>query len=148
MGSMFTGALVMVGFGSVGQGVLPLLMRDLSIPPERVTVVKTRPDQSGIARTLGARVIGRALDADNFEAVLEPLLAPGDFLLNVSVDVSSVALLAAVPQARRAVPGHLQRALARALRQPRAQRLAALELRIARGGAVVSARPSSTARPP
>jgi homospermidine synthase len=94
MGSTFTGSLVMIGFGSVGQAVLPLLMRELSIPPGRVTVVKTRPDESGIARALGPRVIGRALDADNFEAVLEPLLTPGDFLLNVSVDVSSVALLA------------------------------------------------------
>jgi len=94
MGSMFTGALVMVGFGSVGQAVLPLLLRELSIPPKRVTVVKTGPDRSGIARTLGAQVIGRALDPGNFEAVLEPLLAEGDLLLNVSVDVSSLALIA------------------------------------------------------
>lgn len=93
MGSTFNGSLVMVGLGGVGQAVLPLLLRELSIPPERVTVVKTCPDLSGVARALGAEVIGRALDACNFEAVLEPLLAEGDFLLNVSVDVSSIALL-------------------------------------------------------
>ena len=34
-----------------------------------------------------------ALTQDNYRRVLEPLLARGDFLLNLSVDVSSVALI-------------------------------------------------------
>jgi homospermidine synthase len=34
-----------------------------------------------------------ALTPDNYLAVLDPLLAPGDFVLNLSVDVSSVAIM-------------------------------------------------------
>lgn len=43
------------------------------------------------ARTLAAR--RTALSEGNHEAVLEPLLGDGDFLLNLSVDVSSLALI-------------------------------------------------------
>jgi homospermidine synthase len=31
------GRLVIIGFGSIGQGVLPLLLRHLDIPPERIS---------------------------------------------------------------------------------------------------------------
>ena len=35
----FPGRLVMVGFGSIGQGVLPLILRHIALPPERITIV-------------------------------------------------------------------------------------------------------------
>jgi homospermidine synthase len=89
----FSGRLVMLGFGSIGQGILPLLQPELGIGAERVKIVKTREDASGIAAEYGADVIATALAEDNLEAVLEPLLAEGDFLLNLSVDVSSLALM-------------------------------------------------------
>ena len=87
------GRLVMLGFGSVGQAVLPLLLRHLGLQPSRVKVVKARPDTSGIAAELGVQVIVQRLDRGNHEAVLEPLLGEGDFLLNLSVDVASLALV-------------------------------------------------------
>ena len=31
----FPGRLVMVGFGSIGQGVLPLILRHIAVPAER-----------------------------------------------------------------------------------------------------------------
>jgi homospermidine synthase len=89
----FAGRLVMLGFGSVGQGMLPVLFEALGLEPARVTVVNCSPDRSGVAQSLGVRVLVHALDAHNHEAVLAPLLAPGDFLLNLSVDVSSLALV-------------------------------------------------------
>src|SRR5581483_725124 len=41
----------------------------------------------------GVRFIIHPLTPENYLAVLDPLLGKGDFLLNVSVDVSSVALI-------------------------------------------------------
>lgn len=90
----FAGRLVVLGFGSIGQAVLPLLFAHLGIAPRQVRVVKTSEDASGIAAALGVPVLAQPLDAGNYAAVLEPLLAPGDFLLNLSVDVSSLALIA------------------------------------------------------
>jgi homospermidine synthase len=89
----FEGKLVMLGFGSVGQAIAPLLLRHLRIKPRQVSVIKTSPDDSGVADELGIEVIVQALDEGNYEAVLAALLGPGDFLLNLSVDVSSLSLL-------------------------------------------------------
>jgi homospermidine synthase len=89
----FPGRLVMLGFGSIGQAVLPLLFRHLGLKPARARIVKTRPDASGIAAEFGVEVIVQRLDRGNYEAVLEPLLEEGDFLLNLSVDVASLALV-------------------------------------------------------
>jgi homospermidine synthase len=89
----FNGQLVMLGFGSIGQGVLPLLSRVLGVKPGRVKIVKTSEDSTGIAAEFGAEVIATALNEGNYETVLEPLLGEGDFLLNLSVDVSSLALI-------------------------------------------------------
>ena len=62
----FTGKLVLVGFGSIGQAVLPLLLRDLDVAPGNVTIIKTCADRSGIANALGVGVIAEALHEHNF----------------------------------------------------------------------------------
>ena len=35
----FSGRMVIVGFGSIGQGVLPLLLRHIDIAPSQITIV-------------------------------------------------------------------------------------------------------------
>ena len=89
----FPGRLVIVGFGSIGQGVLPLLLRHLEIVAERITVITAEPRGQDVAAKYGIRFIETALTRSNYRAVLEPQLGKDDFLLNVSVDVSSVALI-------------------------------------------------------
>jgi homospermidine synthase len=85
--------LVIVGFGSIGQGVLPLLLRHLEIAPRQITIVTAEPRGREVAAEYGIAFVETALTRDNYRAVLAPRLGPGDFLLNVSVDVSSVALI-------------------------------------------------------
>src|SRR5580658_802519 len=87
------GRLVIVGFGSIGQGVLPLILRHIGIAPERITIVTAEPRGQEVAAEYGIRFNETALTQDNYRAVLDPLLGAGDFLLNVSVEVSSVALI-------------------------------------------------------
>jgi homospermidine synthase len=89
----FGGRVVMLGFGSIGQAMLPLLARELGVKPDRIRIVKTSPDRTGIAAEHGVEVIATPLNEGNYETVLEPLLDAGDFLLNLSVDVSSLALI-------------------------------------------------------
>ncbi|ACI99116.1 homospermidine synthase [Rhodospirillum centenum] len=87
------GRLVMVGFGSIGQGVLPLILRHIEIAPERITIVTADERGRAEAEHYGIRFIKEPLTRENHRAVLDPLLGRGDFLLNLSVDVSSVALV-------------------------------------------------------
>lgn len=90
----FGGRLVMLGFGSIGQGVLPLILRHIDIPLDRITIVTA--DQCGrdVAAECGVQFNLTTLTRDNYQDVLKPLIQTGDFLLNLSVEVSSVALIA------------------------------------------------------
>ncbi|PZN31094.1 MAG: homospermidine synthase, partial [Proteobacteria bacterium] len=90
---LFPGRLVMIGFGSIGQGVLPLILRHVGITRERITIVAADEAGRAVAEEYGIKLMVEALTPENYERVLDPLIARGDFLLNVSVDVSSVALV-------------------------------------------------------
>ena len=89
----FAGRIVFVGFGSIGQGVLPLILRHIAIPAERITIVTAEDKGHTEAQSYGVTFIESALTAENYRRILKPLLGAGDFLLNLSVDVSSVALI-------------------------------------------------------
>ncbi|MCU0758732.1 MAG: saccharopine dehydrogenase NADP-binding domain-containing protein [Steroidobacteraceae bacterium] len=89
----FPGRIVFIGFGSIGQGVLPLVLRHIGIAPERITIVTAEDRGIEEAKRYGIRFIQEALTRENFRRVLEPLVGRGDFVLNVSVDVSSIALV-------------------------------------------------------
>ncbi|MEY4762608.1 MAG: homospermidine synthase [Pseudomonadota bacterium] len=89
----FPGRILIVGFGSIGQGVLPLILRHIGVSKDRITVVTA--DDAGLdcAREFGVKFIKEPLVRENFRRVLDPLVGRGDFLLNLSVDVSSLALI-------------------------------------------------------
>ena len=89
----FPGKIVFVGFGSIGQGVLPLILRHIGTSASRITIVTAEDRGRAEAQSYGVGFVRTALTRDNYRQVLEPLLQPGDFLLNLSVDVSSVALV-------------------------------------------------------
>jgi len=89
----FPGNIVFVGFGSIGQGVLPLILRHIGISPERLTIVTADDVGREEAARYGVKFLKQPLSRESFRRVLDPLLGRGDFLLNVSVDVSSVALI-------------------------------------------------------
>src|SRR5262245_30275556 len=89
----FPGRLVFVGFGSIGQGVLPLMLRHVGIKPEQITIVTADEAGHQEATEYGVRFINHALTRENYREALAPLVGRGDFLLNLSVDVSSVALI-------------------------------------------------------
>jgi homospermidine synthase len=89
----FPGRLIMVGFGSIGQGVLPLILRHVGIRPDRVVIVTAEDSGRVEAEQFGVRFIKEPLVRENFRRVLENLLGRGDFLINLSVDVSSIALI-------------------------------------------------------
>jgi homospermidine synthase len=90
----FAGRLVIVGCGSIGQGVLPLLLRHIDLRPDQITIITAELRGEDVAANYGVRFVEIALTPENYRQVLDGWLARGDFLLNVSVDVSSVALIA------------------------------------------------------
>ena len=89
----FSGRLVIVGFGSVGQGTLPLLLRHIDMPQNRICILTGDTRGKDEARHFGIKFNVKPLTRENYKQVLEPLIGKGDFLLNLSVEVSSVDLI-------------------------------------------------------
>ncbi|EPY02546.1 homospermidine synthase [Magnetospirillum fulvum] len=89
----FDGRLVVVGFGSIGQGVMPLILRHIDIDPTRITIITADERGHDVANEYGLRFINQALTQEDYRPRLSAMLGKGDFLLNLSVDVSSVALV-------------------------------------------------------
>jgi homospermidine synthase len=91
--AVFRGRLVITGFGSIGQAALPLLLRHIEMRPDQVLVINAHADDAPLAEALGVQHLTAPLREDNFRRVLGPHLDKGDFLLNLSVEVSSTALM-------------------------------------------------------
>jgi homospermidine synthase len=89
----FPGRIVFVGFGSIGQGVLPLILRHIGTSADRITIVSADERGADVAVHYGVKFIVQPIVPANLESTLAPLVGRGDFLVNVSVDVSSVALI-------------------------------------------------------
>jgi homospermidine synthase len=89
----FPGRIIFVGFGSIGQGVLPLVLRHIGCPAERIVIVSAEDLGREEARHYGVRFIKERITRETLRRTLDPLVGRGDFLLNLSVDVSSVALV-------------------------------------------------------
>ena len=90
----FSGRMVMIGFGSIGQGVLPLIFRHIDIKPEQITVISAE-DRGGLKelKKFGIRFIRKRLTRENLRQTLDKRLAKGDFVVNLSVEVASTALV-------------------------------------------------------
>ena len=89
----FPGRILIVGFGSIGQGVLPLLLRHIGISPDRITIVTAADRGREEAEEYGIKFVKEPLTRENYRRILTPLVGRGDFVLNVSVEVSSIALI-------------------------------------------------------
>jgi homospermidine synthase len=90
------GPVVMIGFGSIGRGTLPLILRHFDVSPDQIVVVAPNGDNDRVIKELGITRIDSAITESNYRDVLTPLLSSGTglpFLVNLSVDTSSVAIM-------------------------------------------------------
>jgi homospermidine synthase len=90
------GPIVMIGFGSIGQGTLPLIERHFSYDTKRFVVIDPRVDHSQILANHGVRHIHKSVTRDNYRALLTQLLTAGGgtgFCVNLSVDTSSLDIM-------------------------------------------------------
>ena len=90
------GPIVMIGFGSIGRGTLPLIERHFDFDRERMVVIDPVDAHRKLLDARGIRFIQSEVTAENYRDLLTPLLTNGGgqgFCVNLSVDVSSVAVM-------------------------------------------------------
>ncbi|HEX8828356.1 MAG TPA: saccharopine dehydrogenase C-terminal domain-containing protein [Xanthobacteraceae bacterium] len=92
----FDGPIVMVGFGSIGKGTLPLIERHLAFDREKFVVIAPDDADRRLLDQRQIRFMHLALTPENFRDVLTPLFTSGPgrgMMVNLSVDTSSVDLM-------------------------------------------------------
>ncbi|MDF2812993.1 MAG: homospermidine synthase [Microvirga sp.] len=91
-----TGPIVMIGFGSIGKGMLPLIERHFEFDRSRLVVIDPDDKDRRLLDERGIRFIHKGLTPDNYREILKPLLTEGGgqgFCVNLSVDTSSRDIL-------------------------------------------------------
>ena len=91
------GAILMIGFGSIGRGTLPLIERHFAFDKARFTVIDPDDSDRALLDARGIRYEKLALTRENYRAVLAKYLSgPGrSFCVNLSVDTSSLDIMLA-----------------------------------------------------
>jgi homospermidine synthase len=90
------GPIVMIGFGSIGKGTLPLIERHFTYDKSRFVVIDPEDKDRKLLDERGIRFIHQAVTKDNYRHLLTPLLTEGGgqgFCVNLSVDTSSLAIM-------------------------------------------------------
>ncbi|VVO96407.1 Homospermidine synthase [Pseudomonas fluorescens] len=87
-----TNRIIIVGFGSIAQALLPLLVENYNAEIIIFDKEADKPRQD-IAKEFFATLNRKFIMSDNFSDILSPLLNNNSFLLNLAVSVSSIALI-------------------------------------------------------
>ena len=90
------GPIVMIGFGSIGKGTLPLIERHFTFDRSRFVVIDPDDSDRALLEKHGIRFIHDGLSRENYRVLLEPLLKEGGgqaFCVNLSVDTSSLDIM-------------------------------------------------------
>jgi homospermidine synthase len=91
-----TGPIVMVGFGSIGRGTLPLIERHFKFDRTRFVVIDPDDSDRRLLDERGIRFIHAGVTRENYRDMLRPLLTEGGgqgFCVNLSVDTSSLDIM-------------------------------------------------------
>jgi homospermidine synthase len=91
----FPGRVLMVGFGSVAHCTLPILLKHVQVPPERITVVDIEDKSVSVSpwTSQGVRFVRQQITPDNLGAVLGEYLGPGDLLIDLAWNIECREIL-------------------------------------------------------
>ena len=91
-----SGPIVMIGFGSIGRGTLPLIERHFEHDKSRFVVIDPEDKDRHLLDERSIKFIKQAVTRDNYRELLKPLLTAGGgqgFCVNLSVDTSSLDIM-------------------------------------------------------
>ena len=87
--------VLVLGCGSVAQCTVPLLIRDLAIDPQRITIVDVLDNRARVADSIakGATYQQEQVTPDNIDEFLAARVGPGDLLLDLAWNIDNSTIL-------------------------------------------------------
>lgn len=91
----FQGRILILGCGGVAKCTLPLLLRHLDMPAERITVMDMEDCRDALKDALrhGVRFIREQIVAEKLSEQLGAIVGPGDMIVDLAWNISCVDLL-------------------------------------------------------
>ena len=86
---IFTKRVLVVGYGSVAQCTLPILLKHLRVPPQNITVIDFE-DQAALLKpwtAQGVRFVREKIAPENLGQVLGKHLSAGDLLIDLAWNI-------------------------------------------------------------
>jgi homospermidine synthase len=90
---LFKNKILILGFGSIGQAVVPLLFQCLKLDPSQIHILSKDNLGADVAKKYDVPFQEIAMTEHNYIELLSSILKSGDFLLNLSVGISSIDLI-------------------------------------------------------
>ncbi len=90
------GPILMLGFGSIGRGTLPLVLRHLKCDKKQITIIDPSTASKSIADKYGIKFLEHALTRENYQDFLTPYLTGSknqSLIINLTVDVGSLDMM-------------------------------------------------------
>lgn len=93
----FNGDILVLGYGSIGQPIVPLVLRHINVDPNKITVIEkdnhtelfnSRHKNTGIKYVPNLEVT-----AKNYEKVLSKYVSDGGLIINCSLNIDAASLL-------------------------------------------------------
>lgn len=88
------GTILIIGFGSIGRGTLPLIERHFDYDARKVVVIEPGMDDHTFLTQRGIRHVAEKVTRENYRALLGGIFGEGKgFCVNLSVDTGSLDLM-------------------------------------------------------
>ncbi len=91
----FKGRILMIGYGSVGRCTMPMIEKHFDMPMSRIAVIDGADHSADAQRFIdkGMTYMVNPLDRGNLAKLLAKFAGKGDLIINLSVEVSSLAII-------------------------------------------------------
>lgn len=89
----FDHRMILLGFGSIGRAILPVLFEKFAIQKNQITIIAADNSGANIAAEYGVEFQLHIINPGNYIDILGKQIHAGDFLVNLSCNISSIPLI-------------------------------------------------------
>ncbi|NQU94761.1 MAG: homospermidine synthase [Candidatus Omnitrophica bacterium] len=91
----FGGRLLIIGCGSVSQCAIPLILKLIEMPPQKVTIMDFVDNRSRIKDALerGVKYVNDRITVENFTHLLQEYVGPGDMIIDLAWNIDCMAMV-------------------------------------------------------
>ncbi len=91
----FNGRLLITGCGSVSQCAIPLVLKLIEMPPDRITIMDFVDNRARIKDALdrGVKYVMDRVTPDNYTELLSKYVGPGDMIIDLAWNIDCIAIV-------------------------------------------------------